>query len=62
MPHFGPTADGAEGQMNEDDMVSIVAYLLTQGDNPPEIEPSCPAPSFDDVMAKYMDTVEVASR
>lgn len=50
-----------EGQMPEDELDAITAYLLTQGSEPVEFEPACPVPDFDDVMAAYNGTVEVAA-
>jgi len=51
-----------EDQMSEDELDAITAYLLSLGGEPVDIEPSCPVPSFEDVMAKYNAEQAVVSR
>jgi cytochrome c oxidase subunit 2 len=50
-----------EDLMPEQDVLDIVAYLLTQGANPIPTEPSCPVPQFEDVMAQYEQANTLAS-
>jgi cytochrome c oxidase subunit 2 len=51
-----------ESSMSEEDITAIASYLMTLGGEPVEMAPTCPTPEFDDVMADYNETTQVASR
>lgn len=50
-----------EDQMSEEQLDAIVAYLLSQGAEPPELEDPCPATPFEEVMASYSSSPEIAA-